>query len=52
MRKENKKFTAHPLIAKAKEDRKGDFVPHAVFKNGTYKFNTKMTIDPLYDFRF
>ena len=47
-----KKFTVHSIFAKAKEDRKGGFVPHPVFKNGTYKFNTKMTIDPLYDFRF
>ena len=47
-----KKFAVHPIFAKAKEDRKGGFVPHPVFKHGTYKFNTKMTIDPLYDFRF
>ena len=52
MKKENKIFTAHPLLAKAKEERKGDFIPDPVFSKGTYKFYTKMTTDPRYEFRF
>lgn len=51
MIKENKIFIAHSLIAKAGKEKKGGFVPHPVFSKGTYKFYTKMTTDPRYEFR-
>ena len=49
MGKENKIFTPNLIFKSAKENRKGVFVPHPIFKNGTYSFNTRMTIDPRYE---